>query len=150
MISGIASMLGIGSPQAEITDDEASDVSEATPAPTTIKQERKTKEPAKSKEKAKPTMVEKEKEEESLMVESEKDEDEDEDDEDVGPDEYVVIIHLSRQCLLTSLSAGMSLNLSKVISLMRMSVPSPFTPHLRYSNLNTDGRAEIRGQMGGL
>ena len=142
-------MLGIGSPQAEITDDEASDVSEATPAPTTIKQEKKTKEPAKSKEKAKPTMVEKEKEEESLMVESEKDEDEDEDDEDVGPDEYIVI-HLSRQCLLTRFSAGMSLNLSKVTSLMRMSVLSPFTRHLRYSNLITDGRAEIRGQMGGL
>jgi hypothetical protein len=123
MISGIASMLGIGSPQAEITDDEASDVSEATPAPATIKQEKKTKDPAKFKEKAKPTMVEKEKEDESLMVESERDEDEDEDDEDVGPDEYV-LIQLSRQCLLTRFSAGMSLKLSEVISLMRMSVPS--------------------------
>jgi len=112
MISGIASMLGIGSPQAEIIDDEASDVSEATPAAATIKQEKKAKEPAKSKEKAKPT-----------MVESEKDEDEDEDDEDVGPDEYV-LTQLSRQCLLTRLSAGMSLKLSEVISLMRMSVPS--------------------------
>ena len=149
MISGIASMLGIGSPQAEIIDDEASDVSEATPAAATIKQEKKAKEPAKSKEKAKPTMVEKEKEEESLMVESEKDEDEDEDDEDVGPDEYV-LTQLSRQCLLTRLSAGMSLKLSEVISLMRMSVPSPFTYHLCYPNVHTDGRAEIRGQMGGL
>ncbi len=92
-------MLGIGSPQAEITDDEASDVSEATPAPATIKEEKKAMEPATSKEKAKPTMVEKEKdeekeeekEEESLMVESEKDEDED--DDEIGPDEYVLIHH---------------------------------------------------------
>jgi hypothetical protein len=144
MISGIASMLGIGSPQAEITDDEASDVSEATPAPATIKQEKKAKEPAKSNEKAKPTMVEKGKEENSLMVESEKDGDEDEDDDEVGPDEYV-LIHLSRQCLLTRFSTDMLLNLSEVISLMRMSVPSPFTYHLHYSNLNIDGRAEIRG-----
>jgi hypothetical protein len=144
MISGITSMLGIGSPKAAITDDEASDVSEATPAPATIKQEKKAQEPAKPKEKAKPTMVEKEKEEDSLMVETEKDEDEDEDDDEVGPDEYV-LIHLSRQCLLTRFSAGTSLNLSEVISLMRMLVPSPFTYHLHSSNLNTDGRAEIRG-----
>lgn len=137
-------MLGIGSPQAEITDDEASDVSEVTPAPATIKQEKKAKEPAKPKEKAKPTMVEKEKEEDSLMVQSEKEEDEDDDDDEVGPDEYV-LIHFPRQCLLTSFSVGTSLNLSEVISLMRMSVPSSFTHHLHYSNLNTDGRAEIRG-----
>lgn len=94
-MSGIASMLGIGSSQAELSEDEASDVSEvATPAPT-VKQEKKVKEPAKPKEKAKPKMVqkqpekEKEEEEESLMVESDKDEDEDEDDDEVGPDECV-------------------------------------------------------------
>jgi hypothetical protein len=149
MISGIASMLGIGSPQAEITDDEASDVGEASPAPATIKQEKKAKEPAKTKEKAKPTIVEKEKEEESLMVESEKDEGEEEDDDEVGPDEYV-LIHFTRQFLLTSFSAGTSLSLSEVISLMRMSVSSPSTHPTRDSNINTDGRAEIRGQMGGL
>jgi hypothetical protein len=78
-ISGIASMLGIGSSQAEITDDEASDVSNASPAPATIKQEKKGKE--------KPKVVEEV--EESLMVESEKEEDEDDDDEPVGPDECV-------------------------------------------------------------
>jgi hypothetical protein len=87
MMSGIASMLGIGSSQAEITDDESSDVSEVIPAPATTKQENEVKEPVKPKEK--PKMVEKGKEEESLMVESEKDEDEDDDDDDdeVGPDE---------------------------------------------------------------
>ncbi|KAE9380734.1 hypothetical protein N431DRAFT_362753 [Stipitochalara longipes BDJ] len=74
----------------QITDDEASDVSDANPAPVTIKQEKKVKEvKEKAKEKAKPKVVEEP--EESLMVESEKDEDEDDDDDDeVGPDEYVV------------------------------------------------------------
>ncbi|PMD35734.1 hypothetical protein L207DRAFT_516686 [Hyaloscypha variabilis F] len=66
----------------QITDDEASDVSNASPAPATIKQEKK------GKEKPKPKVVEEV--EESLMVESEKEEDEDDDDEPVGPDEYVV------------------------------------------------------------
>jgi hypothetical protein len=80
-IFGIASMLGIGSSQAEITDDEASDVSEASPAPATIKRKKK------GKEKVKPKVVEEV--EESLMVESEKEEDEDDDDEPVGPDECV-------------------------------------------------------------
>jgi hypothetical protein len=87
MMSGLVSMFGIGSSQAEISDDEASGLSEVeaapTPDPATIKQEKKAKEvKEKPAEKAKPKVVEKE---ESLMVESDKDED-DEDDE-ASPDE---------------------------------------------------------------
>jgi chromobox protein 1 len=86
MMSGIASMLGIGSSQAGISDDEASDVSIsgeeiAAPLPPRTKEEKK------GKDKAKPEVVEEK--EESLMVESEKDEDEEDDDEEVGPDECV-------------------------------------------------------------
>ena len=82
-------MLGIGSSPAEITDDETSDVSDTTPAPTTFKEEKKPKEVAKPKEKPKPKAVAEE-EEESLMVESVKDEEEDDDDE-IGPDECVAL-----------------------------------------------------------
>jgi chromobox protein 1 len=89
-MSGIALLLGIGSSQAEISDDEASDISlsgdevmAAFPA--------RTKEENKGKEKAKPKVVEEK--EESLMVESDKDENEeeedDDDDDEVGPDECV-------------------------------------------------------------
>lgn len=87
MMSGIASLLGIGSSQAEISDDEASDLSVsgeevAAPLPARTKEEKK------GKEKAKPEVVEEK--EESLMVESDKDEDEEDDDDDeVGPDECV-------------------------------------------------------------
>jgi hypothetical protein len=122
MMSGIASLLGIGSSQAEITDDEASDVSFSgdevlTPAPATIKQERKGKE--KEKENPKATIVEEQ--EEGLRVESENEEDDD--DDEVGPDECV-IHNLTCQCLLTKLSTDTSLNPLEAILLTRRQVPS--------------------------
>ena len=101
MMSGIASILGIGSSQVEISDGEASDVSDATPAPTTIKQEKKAKEVVKPMEKAKPKVVAEE--EESLMVESVKDDEEDEDDDEVGPDECVALTFSANLCSHTSL-----------------------------------------------
>jgi chromobox protein 1 len=95
MMSGIASILGIGSSQAEISDDEASDVSVsgeeiAAPLPARTKEEKKGKDKAKSK------VVEEK--EESLMVESEKDEDEEDDDEEVGPDECVAYKRRTKVC----------------------------------------------------
>lgn len=113
-------MLGIGSSQAEISDDDASDVSDvAAPVLATIKQEKKPKEvKEKLKEKPKPKVAEEK--EESLMVESEKD-DEEEDEDEVDPDECVAC-KPTRQCLLKNFSADMSLSLSEAISLTRMLV----------------------------
>jgi hypothetical protein len=122
MIYGIASTLGIGSSQAEISDDEASDVSDtATPALVAIKQEKKAKQvKEKPKVNSKPK-VEEEKEE-NLMVESEDDEEE-EDDDEVDPDECVAC-KPTRQRLPKSFSADMSLSVLEAISLTRMPVLS--------------------------
>jgi len=139
MMSGIASMLGIGSSQAEITDDEASDVSDATPAPATIKQEKKALKEVKPKEKAQPKVVTEE--EESLMVESVKD-DEDEDDDEVGPDEFVTLT-FPRMFAETLLCRYVVESIRSHLVDEDVSISLPITP--LDANSYTDWRVEIRG-----